>query len=163
MRPHLLKARSENQSAPKRLKISLPPRDAHLCQSPEISSGSDPHLTHTKTTPSRGPRSSSGTACGPSPSSPPSPKIRGTLFSFRTTDTPEKTCVCPHHRWSHLPKSGDGGDNGDGVDGGVLGWHVTLPLDPAQPKLPPPRERPRAGLKNRAVAYEQENSLGTAL
>jgi hypothetical protein len=81
-------------------------------------------------------RSSGHLTCGLSPWSPLSPRIRGTLLSSHTTDTPIRTCVCPYDRSQPPPQNGDSGNNGDGVDGGILRWHTTLPLDLAQPKLP---------------------------
>jgi hypothetical protein len=51
--------------------------------------------------------------CGPSPPSPLSPKVHGTLLSSRTTDTPIRTRVCSYYSSRPPPKSGDRGDNGD--------------------------------------------------
>jgi hypothetical protein len=51
--------------------------------------------------------------CGPSPPSPLSPKVHGTLLSSRTTDTPIRTRVCSYYSSRPPPKSGDLGDNGD--------------------------------------------------
>src|SRR5215203_1530602 len=51
--------------------------------------------------------------CGPSPPSPLSPRIHGTLLSSRTTDTPIRTHVCSYYSSRPPPKSGDRGDNGD--------------------------------------------------
>jgi hypothetical protein len=58
------------------------------------------------------------------------------------THTPIRTACVPTMGRDPLTKmvtvviTGDSGDNGDSVDGGVPRWHATLPLDLAQSKLP---------------------------